>query len=68
MDLYKKVSIEMSYNIFSDPCASVGVPAIRPLETLHNGLSLTELDEFLERMTSSGPLNSPAPYPFPYQF
>ena len=51
-----------------DPCASVGVPAIRPLETLHNGLSLTELDQFLERMTSSGPLNSPAPHQFPYQF
>ena len=34
-----------------DPCASVGVPAIRPLETLHNGLSLKQLDNFLERMT-----------------
>ena len=57
-----------------DPCASVGVPAIRPLETLHNGLSLKELDLFLERMTghpnsSPLPLNSPpivlqSPYKF----
>jgi len=43
-----------------DPCASVGVPAIRPLETLHNGLSLRQLDEFLERMTSQS-LSSPLP-------
>lgn len=43
-----------------DPCASVGVPAIRPLETLHNGLSLKQLDQFLERMTTLQlPLNSP---------
>lgn len=45
-----------------DPCASVGVPAIRPLETLHNGLSLNQLDQFLERMTRlQVPLNSPLP-------
>lgn len=45
-----------------DPCASVGVPAIRPLETLHNGLSLKQLDQFLERMTTLQlPLNSPLP-------
>ena len=45
-----------------DPCASVGVPAIRPLETLHNGLSLKELDRFLEKMTCNYPsLNSPPP-------
>ncbi|XP_055948805.1 inositol hexakisphosphate and diphosphoinositol-pentakisphosphate kinase-like isoform X3 [Argiope bruennichi] len=29
------------------------VPTIRPLETLHNALSLKQLDSFLERMTSS---------------
>ncbi|KAG8178546.1 hypothetical protein JTE90_015916 [Oedothorax gibbosus] len=29
------------------------VPTIRPLETLHNSLSLKQLDSFLERMTSS---------------
>ncbi|CAH2990530.1 unnamed protein product [Chilo suppressalis] len=28
-----------------------GVPAIRPLETLHNALSLRQLDAFLERVT-----------------
>jgi len=53
-----------------DPCASVGVPAIRPLETLHNGLSLGQLDNFLGRMTTQMlPLNSPAGDPkFPYRF
>ncbi|KAK4025447.1 hypothetical protein OUZ56_014515 [Daphnia magna] len=44
-----------------DPCSSVGVPAIRPLETLHNGLSLNQLDQFLGRMTLQLPLNSPSP-------
>ncbi|XP_071034280.1 inositol hexakisphosphate and diphosphoinositol-pentakisphosphate kinase isoform X5 [Parasteatoda tepidariorum] len=29
------------------------VPTIRPLETLHNALSLKQLDSFLERMTSA---------------
>lgn len=29
-----------------------GVPPIRPLETLHNALSLKQLDVFLERMTT----------------
>ncbi|XP_054713943.1 inositol hexakisphosphate and diphosphoinositol-pentakisphosphate kinase-like isoform X3 [Uloborus diversus] len=29
------------------------VPSIRPLETLHNALSLKQLDSFLERMTSA---------------
>ncbi|XP_046636471.1 inositol hexakisphosphate and diphosphoinositol-pentakisphosphate kinase-like isoform X2 [Daphnia pulicaria] len=44
-----------------DPCVSVGVPAIRPLETLHNGLSLKQLDQFLEQMTTLQPLCSPLP-------
>ncbi|CAG4912061.1 unnamed protein product [Colias eurytheme] len=35
-----------------------GVPAIRPLETLHNALSLRQLDAFLERLTCA-----PAPPP-----
>ncbi|XP_031768241.2 inositol hexakisphosphate and diphosphoinositol-pentakisphosphate kinase isoform X2 [Galleria mellonella] len=30
-----------------------GVPAIRPLETLHNALSLRQLDAFLERVTAA---------------
>ncbi|CAK1545190.1 unnamed protein product [Leptosia nina] len=30
-----------------------GVPAIRPLETLHNALSLRQLDDFLERLTAA---------------
>uniref|UniRef100_A0A1Q3FFX5 Inositol hexakisphosphate and diphosphoinositol-pentakisphosphate kinase n=1 Tax=Culex tarsalis TaxID=7177 RepID=A0A1Q3FFX5_CULTA len=44
-----------------------GVPPIRPLETLHNALSLRQLDQFLEKMTT-GPLfktpaSSPPKYP-----
>ncbi|XP_065076613.1 inositol hexakisphosphate and diphosphoinositol-pentakisphosphate kinase 2-like isoform X13 [Ochlerotatus camptorhynchus] len=44
-----------------------GVPPIRPLETLHNALSLRQLDNFLEKMTT-GPLfktpaSSPPKYP-----
>ncbi|XP_076356478.1 inositol hexakisphosphate and diphosphoinositol-pentakisphosphate kinase-like isoform X46 [Tachypleus tridentatus] len=38
------------------PCASDGymnLPSIRPLETLHNALSLSQLDNFLERMTTA---------------
>uniref|UniRef100_A0A336LX42 Inositol hexakisphosphate and diphosphoinositol-pentakisphosphate kinase n=1 Tax=Culicoides sonorensis TaxID=179676 RepID=A0A336LX42_CULSO len=44
-----------------------GVPPIRPLETLHNALSLKQLDEFLEKMTSTilfkTPGSSPPKYP-----
>ncbi|XP_062537541.1 inositol hexakisphosphate and diphosphoinositol-pentakisphosphate kinase isoform X2 [Armigeres subalbatus] len=44
-----------------------GVPPIRPLETLHNALSLRQLDNFLDKMTT-GPLfktpaSSPPKYP-----
>jgi inositol-hexakisphosphate/diphosphoinositol-pentakisphosphate 1-kinase len=35
-----------------------GVPPIRPLETLHNALSLRQLDAFLERMTTA-PFRTP---------
>ncbi|CAB3364586.1 Hypothetical predicted protein [Cloeon dipterum] len=35
-----------------------GVPPIRPLETLHNALSLRQLDAFLERMTAA-PFRTP---------
>ncbi|XP_039746764.1 inositol hexakisphosphate and diphosphoinositol-pentakisphosphate kinase isoform X2 [Pararge aegeria] len=43
-----------------------GVPAIRPLETLHNALSLRQLDVFLERVTEAPvllgtPPSNPAP-------
>lgn len=44
-----------------------GVPPIRPLETLHNALSLRQLDTFLERMTTTQmyktPASSPPKYP-----
>ncbi|XP_044737753.1 inositol hexakisphosphate and diphosphoinositol-pentakisphosphate kinase isoform X2 [Chrysoperla carnea] len=41
-----------------------GVPPIRPLETLHNALSLRQLDEFLERMTCpSTMMRTPASSP-----
>jgi hypothetical protein len=47
-----------------------GVPPIRPLETLHNALSLKMLDDFLEKVTSppsppkypSTPLQTPPSY------
>ncbi|XP_033179838.1 inositol hexakisphosphate and diphosphoinositol-pentakisphosphate kinase 2 isoform X4 [Bombus impatiens] len=46
-----------------------GVPPIRPLETLHNALSLRQLDSFLEMMTSAPlfrtPASSPPKYPSP---
>ncbi|CAD7090313.1 unnamed protein product [Hermetia illucens] len=44
-----------------------GVPPIRPLETLHNALSLKQLDSFLEKMTVAPlfktPASSPPKYP-----
>ncbi|XP_055304487.1 inositol hexakisphosphate and diphosphoinositol-pentakisphosphate kinase isoform X13 [Sitodiplosis mosellana] len=44
-----------------------GVPPIRPLETLHNALSLKQLDAFLEKMTTTTifktPASSPPKYP-----
>ncbi|XP_042241884.1 inositol hexakisphosphate and diphosphoinositol-pentakisphosphate kinase 2-like isoform X3 [Homarus americanus] len=43
-----------------------GVPSIRPLETLHNALSLRQLDSFLERMALAQfrtPLSSPPKMP-----
>ncbi|XP_069191270.1 inositol hexakisphosphate and diphosphoinositol-pentakisphosphate kinase 2 isoform X29 [Procambarus clarkii] len=43
-----------------------GVPSIRPLETLHNALSLRQLDAFLERMALTQfrtPLSSPPKMP-----
>ncbi|KAJ2952901.1 hypothetical protein O0L34_g7266 [Tuta absoluta] len=44
-----------------------GVPAIRPLETLHNALSLRQLDAFLERVTAAPVVlgTPPAPAPAP---
>ncbi|KAI5632739.1 histidine phosphatase superfamily (branch 2) domain-containing protein [Phthorimaea operculella] len=44
-----------------------GVPAIRPLETLHNALSLRQLDAFLERVTAAPVVlgSPPAPAPAP---
>lgn len=44
-----------------------GVPPIRPLETLHNALSLRQIDAFLERMTAAPlyrtPSSTPPKYP-----
>lgn len=39
--------------IFKSVLGIYGVPPIRPLETLHNALSLKQLDTFLEKMTVS---------------
>uniref|UniRef100_A0A182YQ32 Inositol hexakisphosphate and diphosphoinositol-pentakisphosphate kinase n=1 Tax=Anopheles stephensi TaxID=30069 RepID=A0A182YQ32_ANOST len=44
-----------------------GVPPIRPLETLHNALSLKQLDAFLERMTIGPLFKTPASSPPPKQ-
>ncbi|XP_041977861.1 inositol hexakisphosphate and diphosphoinositol-pentakisphosphate kinase isoform X3 [Aricia agestis] len=40
-----------------------GVPAVRPLETLHNALSLRQLDGWLERVTAAPVLLTPAATP-----
>ncbi|XP_072748163.1 inositol hexakisphosphate and diphosphoinositol-pentakisphosphate kinase 2 isoform X7 [Anoplolepis gracilipes] len=40
-----------------------GVPPIRPLETLHNALSLRQLDSFLEMMTAAPLYRTPASSP-----
>ncbi|XP_043280975.1 inositol hexakisphosphate and diphosphoinositol-pentakisphosphate kinase 2 isoform X12 [Venturia canescens] len=46
-----------------------GVPPIRPLETLHNALSLRQLDSFLDMMTNASlfrtPASSPPKFPSP---
>ncbi|KAK9729107.1 Diphosphoinositol pentakisphosphate kinase 2 N-terminal domain [Popillia japonica] len=43
-----------------------GVPPIRPLETLHNALSLRQLDSFLEKMTASPLFKTPSSTPPKY--
>ncbi|XP_055711859.1 inositol hexakisphosphate and diphosphoinositol-pentakisphosphate kinase isoform X16 [Phlebotomus papatasi] len=43
-----------------------GVPSIRPLETLHNALSLKQLDSFLETMTAAPMFKTPASSPPKY--
>lgn len=40
-----------------------GVPPIRPLETLHNALSLKQLDGFLEKMITVPLFKTPASSP-----
>lgn len=40
-----------------------GVPPIRPLETLHNALSLRQLDSFLDMMTTAPLYRTPASSP-----
>lgn len=56
----------MFYHFFSDIEGLGGVPPIRPLETLHNALSLKQLDAFLEHMALAQfrtPLSSPPKMP-----
>ncbi|KAG5890699.1 hypothetical protein JTB14_016529 [Gonioctena quinquepunctata] len=43
-----------------------GVPSIRPLETLHNALSLKQLDTFLDRMTAMPLFRTPSSTPPKY--
>ncbi|KFB40189.1 AGAP000926-PB-like protein [Anopheles sinensis] len=49
----------------ASPSGFGGVPPIRPLETLHNALSLRQLDAFLERMTTGPLFKTPASSPPP---
>lgn len=55
------VSLTQVFVAAIDGCG--GVPPIRPLETLHNALSLRQLDTFLDRMTHAllyrTPVSSP---------
>lgn len=46
--------------IFSTLDGCPNIPSIRPLETLHNELSLKKLDEFLDRITSNAALSRQA--------
>ncbi|XP_055711880.1 inositol hexakisphosphate and diphosphoinositol-pentakisphosphate kinase isoform X37 [Phlebotomus papatasi] len=50
----------------SKPKGIGGVPSIRPLETLHNALSLKQLDSFLETMTAAPMFKTPASSPPKY--
>ncbi|XP_063908216.1 inositol hexakisphosphate and diphosphoinositol-pentakisphosphate kinase 2-like isoform X14 [Zophobas morio] len=43
-----------------------GVPPIRPLETLHNALSLRQIDTFLEQMTAAPLFRTPSSTPPKY--
>ncbi|KAL3286290.1 hypothetical protein HHI36_000799 [Cryptolaemus montrouzieri] len=43
-----------------------GVPPIRPLETLHNALSLKQIDAFLDRMTAAPLFKTPSSTPPKY--
>ncbi|XP_058063906.1 inositol hexakisphosphate and diphosphoinositol-pentakisphosphate kinase [Anopheles bellator] len=49
----------------ASPSGFGGVPPIRPLETLHNALSLRQLDAFLDRMTVTSLFKTPASSPPP---
>ncbi|XP_052863923.1 inositol hexakisphosphate and diphosphoinositol-pentakisphosphate kinase isoform X5 [Anopheles cruzii] len=49
----------------ASPSGFGGVPPIRPLETLHNALSLRQLDTFLDRMTVTSLFKTPASSPPP---
>jgi hypothetical protein len=48
-------SLFLYLNMFKTATGIFGSPPIRPLETLHNALSLKQLDNFLEKMTSYVP-------------
>ncbi|XP_055711869.1 inositol hexakisphosphate and diphosphoinositol-pentakisphosphate kinase isoform X26 [Phlebotomus papatasi] len=50
----------------ASPSGIGGVPSIRPLETLHNALSLKQLDSFLETMTAAPMFKTPASSPPKY--
>lgn len=71
ISIYNSIFIHGTNSIFCSLAIEGfgGVPPIRPLETLHNALSLRQLDSFLEMMTSAPlfrtPASSPPKYPSP---
>lgn len=57
-EYYEHYFPKTEYLPIADGCPNI--PSIRPLETLHNELSLKKLDEFLDRITSTATLSRQA--------
>ena len=50
---FEKISVVTSVHFFLFSVGEDGTPNIRPLETLHNALSLRQVDGFLEHITNA---------------
>ena len=48
MKIHYELILQWSFSVGED-----GTPNIRPLETLHNALSLRQVDSFLEQITNA---------------